>query len=230
MNGEMSGANASPIGRSDQKMTRKKPGEFHVVNHSVPRQDGVAKVTGRAVFTSDIHLEGMAHAKLLRSPFAHAHILSIDTLKALRQPGVIAVLSGNDLQGIDPYYGHAVKDHPLLAIGKVRFLGEPVAAVVAEDERSAYEALESVHVEYEELPVVLDADSALADGAPLVHETAYRGGGFRGFDDPSSPQPSNICQGIHLEWGDAGAAFPQAAHTIEGEFFFPMAYAYAMEA
>jgi len=230
MNGEMSGANASPIGRSDQKMTRKKPGEFHVVNHSVPREDGVAKVTGRAVFTSDIHLEGMAYAKLLRSPFAHAHILSVDTLKALRQPGVIAVLSGNDLQGIDPYYGHAVKDHPLLAIGKVRFLGEPVAAVVAEDERSAYEALESVHVEYEELPVVLDADSALADGAPLVHETAYRGGGFRGFDDPGSPQPSNICQGIHLEWGDAGAAFPQAAHTIEGEFFFPMAYAYAMEA
>ena len=93
--------------------TRKKPGDFHVVNHSVAREDGVPKVTGRAVFTSDIHLEGMAHAKLLRSPFAHAHILSIDTLKALRQPGVIAVLSGNDLQGIDPYYGHALKDHPL---------------------------------------------------------------------------------------------------------------------
>ena len=107
-----------------------KSGQFHVVNHSVPREDGVAKVTGRAVFTSDIRLERMAHAKLLRSPFAHARILSIDTAEALRQPGVIAVLSGKDLQGIDPYYGHAVKDHPLLAIGKVRFLGEPVAAVV----------------------------------------------------------------------------------------------------
>jgi len=209
--------------------SRMKPGEFRVVNHSVPREDGLAKVTGRAVFTSDIRLEGMAYAKLLRSPFAHARILSIDTAEALRQPGVIAVLSGSDLHGIDPYYGHAVKDHPLLAIGKVRFLGEPVAAIVAEDERSAYDALESVRVDYEELPAVLDVDSALAGAAPLVHEMAYRTGGFRGFDDPASTQPGNICQKIHLEWGDAAAAFTGAAHTVEGEFFFPMAYAYAME-
>jgi len=209
--------------------SRMKPGEFRVVNHSVPREDGLAKVTGRAVFTSDIRLEGMAYAKLLRSPFAHARILSIDTAEALRQPGVIAVLSGSELHGIDPYYGHAVKDHPLLAIGKVRFLGEPVAAIVAEDERSAYDALESVRVDYEELPAVLDVDSALAGGAPLVHEMAYRTGGFRGFDDPASTQPGNICQKIHLEWGDAAAAFTGAAHTVEGEFFFPMAYAYAME-
>src|SRR5438046_1852089 len=146
MNGEMSGANASPIGRSDQKRTRKKPGEFHVVNHSVPREDGVAKVTGRAVFTSDIHLEGMTYAKLLRSPFAHAHILSVDTVKALRQPGVIAVLSGNDLQGIDPYYGHAVKDHPLLAIGKVRFLGEQVDIGVSEYEAEVCVATTADHV------------------------------------------------------------------------------------
>ena len=117
-----------------------------MVNHSVPREDGVAKVTGRAVFTSDIRLERMAHAKLLRSPFAHARILSIDTAEALRQPGVIAVLSGKDLQGIDPYYGHAVKDHPLLAIGKVRFLGEPVAAVVAEDKERAVAATLREHV------------------------------------------------------------------------------------
>src|SRR5438128_8765814 len=170
--------------------TRKKPGDFHVVNHSVAREDGVPKVTGRAVFTSDIHLEGMAYAKLVRSPFAHARIRSIDTGKALRQPGVIAVLSGDDLQGIDPYYGNAVKDHPLVAIGKVRFLGEPVAAVVADDERSAYEALESIQVEYEELPAVLEIDGALAAGAPQVHETSYGGGAFRGFDDPGSPQPS----------------------------------------
>src|ERR1043165_17 len=221
------------------------PSEFHVVNHSVPREDGLAKVTGRAVYASDIRLEGMAHAKVVRSPFAHARILSIDTSGVLEQPGVITVLTGNDLQGhersecepdrakqskIDPYYGHAVKDHPLLAIEKVRFLGEPVAAVIAEDERSAFEALESVQVEYEELPAVLDSDSALAKGAPLVHETAYRRGGFRGFDDAAATQPSNVCQEIHLAWGDAAAAFKQAAHTVEGEFFFPMAYAYAMEA
>lgn len=211
-------------------MSRKKPGEFHVVNHSVAREDGVAKVTGSAVYASDIRLEGMAYAKLLRSPFAHARILSVDASEALRQPGVIAVLHGNNLQGIDPYYGHAVKDHPLLAIGKVRFLGEPVAAVVAEDERSAYEALESVRVEYEELPGVLEVDAALADGAPLVHETSYAGGSFRGFDDPGSMKASNICQEVHLEWGDVAAAFAQAAQVVEGVYYFPMAYAYAMEA
>ena len=101
--------------------SRKKPGEFHVVNHSVPREDGFAKVTGRAVYASDIRLDGMAYAKVARSPYAHARIVSMDTSEAARQPGVIVVLTGNDLEGpdagIDPYYGHAVKDHPLLAIG-----------------------------------------------------------------------------------------------------------------
>src|SRR5437660_2544770 len=160
-----------------------KHGEFRVVNHSVPREDGVAKVTGRAVFTSDIRLEGMAYAKLLRSPVAHARILSVGTREVLRQPGVIAVLTGSDLHGIDPYYGHAVKDHPLLAIGKVRFLGEPVAAVIAEDELSAQEAVKEIVVKYDELTPVLDVDTALSAGAPLVHDKEYSGGAFRGFDD-----------------------------------------------
>jgi len=209
--------------------SRKKRGEFHVVNHSVPREDGFAKVTGRAVYASDIRLDGMAYAKVARSQYAHARIRSLDATEALRQPGVIAVLTGSDLGSIDPYYGHAVKDHPLLAIGKVRFLGEPVAAVIAETERAAYEALEFVHVDYEELPTVLDVDQALAEDAPLVHEQAYAGGSFRGFEDAKGQKASNVCQNIHFEWGDVAAAFDQAAHVVEGEYYFPMAYAYAME-
>jgi CO/xanthine dehydrogenase Mo-binding subunit len=207
----------------------KKSREFHVVNHSVPREDGFAKVTGRAVYASDIRLDGMAYAKVARSPYAHARIVSMNVAEAARQPGVLAVLTGDDLQGIDPYYGHAVKDHPLLAIGKVRFLGEPVAAVVAETERAAYEALEFIETEYEELPTVLDVDQALAESAPLVHQKAYSGGAFRGFEDDKDQKASNICQNIHFEWGDVDAAFEQAAHVIEGEYYFPMAYAYAME-
>src|SRR5260370_21163628 len=121
---------------------------FVVVNHSVPRADGVAKVTGSATYTGDITLERMAWAKLLRSPFAHAKILSIDVSEAKRQPGVIDVLTGNDLGALHPYYGHAVKNHPLLAIGKVRFVGEPVAAVIAEDELSAQEALDKIQYAY----------------------------------------------------------------------------------
>ena len=125
--------------------------EFTTVNHSVPRGDGVAKVTGSAIYASDIVVERMAWAKLLRSPFAHARIVSIDASAAKKRPGVIDVLTGADLNGLNPYYGHAVKDHPLIAIGKARFVGEPVAAVIAEDEFTAQEALKDVAVEYEEL-------------------------------------------------------------------------------
>jgi len=204
---------------------------FAVVNHSVPRADGVAKVTGTATYASDITLERMAWAKLLRSPFAHAKILSVDVSEAKRQPGVIDVLTGNELGPLHPYYGHAVKDHPLLAIGKVRFVGEPVAAVIAEDELSAQEALDKIKVDYEELTPVLDVKTALAPGAVLVHGMDYIGGAFRGFDDftdfPGSTK--NICQDVHVEWGDVDAAFASAAAIVESEFYFPMVYAYAME-
>jgi CO/xanthine dehydrogenase Mo-binding subunit len=201
---------------------------FAVVNHSVPRADGLAKVTGSAAYASDITLERMAWAKLLRSPFAHAKIVSIDVSEAKRQPGIIDVLTGNDLDPLHPYYGHAVKDHPLLAIGKVRFVGEPVAAVIGEDELSAQEALDKIKASYEELTPVLDVNTALAPGAVLVHGMDYIGGAFRGFDDfPGGTK--NICQAVHVEWGDVDAAFASAAHIAEGEYYFPMVYAYAME-
>jgi CO/xanthine dehydrogenase Mo-binding subunit len=203
--------------------------EFSVVNHSVPRADGPAKVTGSAMYTSDLVLEHMAWAKVLRSPYAHARIVSIDASAARSRPGVVDVLTGNDLQSLNPYYGHAVKDHPLLAIGKVRFVGEPVAAVIAEDDLAAQEALDHISVEYEELPPVLDVDTALAPGAPRIHDKDYTQGNFRGFDDQSTELAGNICQKVHVEWGDVEEAFATAAHVVEGEFYFPMVYAYAME-
>lgn len=206
----------------------KKPGEFRVVNQSLPREDGVAKISGSAIYASDIVLEGMAHAKLLRSPFAHARIAAIDASEAARQPGIFAVLTGGDLGALQPYYGHSVKDHPLLAIGKVRFLGEPVAAAIAEDERSAFEALDYVRVEYEELPAVMGVDAALADGAPLIHEAVHQDGEFRGFEEHRGAK-GNICTAVHVAWGDIEAGFSKAAHVLEGEYYFPMAYAYAME-
>jgi CO/xanthine dehydrogenase Mo-binding subunit len=207
----------------------KQRSEFRVVNHSVPRADGVAKVTGAAVYTSDMTLVHMAWAKVLRSPYAHARIMSIDALAALKRAGVIAVLTGDALGGLNPYYGHAVKDHPLLAIGKVRFVGEPVAAVVAEDELSAQEALDDIVVEYEELTPILNVDAALKAGALVIHDKDYRAGNFRGFDDQSLEIKGNICQEVHIAWGDVEKAFASAAHIVEGEFYFPMIYAYAME-
>jgi CO/xanthine dehydrogenase Mo-binding subunit len=216
------------MGESVSKSGENGAGNFAVVNHSVPRADGIAKVTGSATYASDITLDRMLWAKLHRSPFAHAKILRIDVSEAKHEPGVIDVLTGNDLGPLHPYYGHAVKDHPLLAIGKVRYVGEPVAAVIAVDELTAQEAVDKIRVEYEELAPVLSVDDALAPGAVLVHGMDYIGGAFRGFDDfPGGKE--NICQAVHVEWGNVDAAFASAAHIAEGEYYFPMIYAYAME-
>jgi CO/xanthine dehydrogenase Mo-binding subunit len=207
----------------------KKPGDFSVVNHSVPRADGVVKVTGRAIYTSDVELDGMVWAKVLRSPYAHARIVSIDVSAARERSGVLDVITGADLGGLRPYYGHAMKDHPVLAIGKVRFLGEPVAVVVAEDDLTAEEALEFIEVEYDELPAVIGVDDALAPAAPLIHEQAYSEGAFRGFKDGRQAS-GNVCQYVHVKWGDVEKGFAAAVHVVENEYHFPMAYAYAMEA
>ena len=202
--------------------------EFAVVNHSVPRGDGIAKVTGSAIYTSDMVVDHMAWVKVLRSPFARARILSIDATTVKKLPGVIDVLTGDTLKGLHPYYGHGVKDHPLIAIGEVRFVGEPVAAVIAEDELTAQEAAGKIAVEYEELEPILDVDTALAQGTPRIHETDFADGAFRGFDDFPGAS-GNVCQAVHVEWGDVDTAIAAAAHIAEGEFYFPMVYAYAME-
>ncbi len=212
-------------------MSGEKKREFHVVNHSVPRRDGRAKVTGKAPYVSDLKLAGMAYAKVLRSPYAHARIVSIDASRAASRPGVVAVLTQNDLQGINPYYGHAVKDHPLIAIEKVRYAGEPVAAVIAESERAAFEALEFIDVRYEELKPVLTPKEALEKEAPLLHERKFEAGALRGFEgEVTAGKGTNICQQHHIQWGDVEEAFKKAAAVVEGEYYFPMTYAYAMEA
>ena len=211
-------------------MSAEKKTDFHVVNHSLPRRDGRVKVTGKAQYVADLRLIGMAYAKVLRSPYAHAKILSIDKSRAESHPGVYCVVTGYDLQGINPYYGHAVKDHPLLAIEKVRYAGEPVAAVVAVDERTAFEALEFIDVKYEELKAVFTPQEALAKDAPLLHERKFEAGALRGFEgEVTAGKGTNICQSHKIQWGDVDKAFKEAAAVVEGNYYFPMAYAYAME-
>ncbi len=211
-------------------MSIEKKTDFRVVNHSVPRRDGRTKVSGKALYVSDVKLTGMAYAKVLRSPYAHAQIISIDTSHAASRPGVFAVVTGNNLEGINPYYGHAIKDHPLLAIDKVRYAGEPVAAVVAVDERTAFEALEYINVSYEELKAVMTPQEALAEDAPLLHQRKFEAGALRGFEgEVTAGKGSNICQQHRVQWGDVEKAFKKAAAVVEGEYYFPMAYAYAME-
>ncbi len=101
------------------------------VGQSVPRVDARAKVTGEAIYAVDVIRPGMLHAAIVRSERAHATLLGVETSSAAAAPGVVGVFTADDLRKLDPYYGHIIRDHPVLAIGKVRFMGEPVALVVA---------------------------------------------------------------------------------------------------
>ena len=199
------------------------------ISESVPRRDGVAKVTGGARFTTDVALPGMAHARLLRSPYAHARIVSIDVSAARAHPGVIAVVTADDLPDVNLYYGHALADHPLIATGKVRFAGEPVVGVVAEDAATAEEALRLIDLDFEPLPVVTTVEASLEDDAPVIHETAAEQRPHRGFEENIERTKANVCSHSRQAYGDIDRAFADAAFVIEGEFRYPMAYAFAME-
>ncbi|HET8681347.1 MAG TPA: xanthine dehydrogenase family protein molybdopterin-binding subunit, partial [Micromonosporaceae bacterium] len=141
------------------------------------RKEDARLITGRTLWTDNITLPGMLHLALLRSPVAHARISRVDVTEALRRPNVVAAFTGADLgdrQASLPCAWPVTEDmvhpdHLPLAVGEVRHAGEPVAVVVARDAASAVDALEAVDIEYEQLPVVLDMEEALADGAPLVH-------------------------------------------------------------
>ncbi|MGV9923199.1 xanthine dehydrogenase family protein molybdopterin-binding subunit [Nocardia rhamnosiphila] len=144
------------------------PPEHRVVGRDGPRADATAKVTGRAVYGADIVRPGMLHAKVLRSPHAHARIVSIDTAAARALPGVTAIVTQDEIDGLR-CYGTMVKDQPVVATGVVRYVGDVVAAVAAVDERTALAALDLIRVEYEVLPAAFTVDEALAESAPVIH-------------------------------------------------------------
>ncbi len=157
------------------------PSERAVAGRAVARRDLYEKVTGAAVYTVDVHVPEMLHAKAVRSDRAHARILAIDVADALKVPGVAGVVTGADLDPLYARFGHIVPDHPILAVEKVRYYGEPVALVLAETLEQASDAADLVRVDYEELPAVMDVDEALAPDAPLVHDTAYDASGDDSF-------------------------------------------------
>lgn len=202
--------------------------EMKVVGQNVARVDALAKVTGAAQFAGDIVVPGMTHGKVLRSPLPHARLTRIDASQAEALPGVVAVLTGQDVLDIDPYYGHAIKDRPLIAIDRVRFIGEPVAVAIAEDPFTAEEALALIEVDYEELPAAATLETALADDAPQLHDTSkIRPGLFHGLD--LKPTGGNVCYHHHIERGSSDEIFAGADIIVEGEYTFPAIYQYSME-
>ena len=142
--------------------------DYSVIGKSIPKVDAIAKATGEARFVPDIYLKDMLWAKVLRSTKPHARIRSINTTKAKSLRGVRAVITAEDVP--DARYGTLVLDMGIFARGKVRYIGEAVAAVAAIDEDTAYEALELIEVEYEELPSVFDPLQSMLPEAPILHE------------------------------------------------------------
>ncbi len=202
---------------------------FNSVGLSVNRIDGVEKVTGQAKFTGDIALPETLEAKVLRSTYPHALIKSIDARKAEALAGVIAVLTFKDVKDINPYYGHCLRDRPLIAIDRVRYVGEPVAVIAAEDSETANEALTLINVQYEELPVLATSEEALAPDAPVLHESISGVGEFHEMARVGQSDNPNVCHHEHFEKGDVITGFEQADEIIEEVFEFPMIYHFTME-
>jgi CO/xanthine dehydrogenase Mo-binding subunit len=199
------------------------------VGASTPRIDGVEKVTGEAKFAGDLMMPGLLEAKVLRSPLPHALIESIDTSKAESLPGVVAILTRDDLGGIDPYYGNCLRDRAVVAMDRVRFVGEPVAVVAAEDALTAEEALLLIDVHYQELPCVADIDAALAEGAPRLHPNTASTGEFHDVAGVGAEFGGNICHREQFVKGNPNSQFANAEEIIEETFEFPMVCQYAME-
>ena len=197
-----------------------------------PRADYLEKVTGVATFASDVEVAGMLHGKILRSTLPHARIRNIDVSAALSIPGVVAVLTGADLQRLPSAangWGLYLRDRPVIALDTVRYVGDPVAAVAAVDEATAEDALDAILVDYEPLPYVTTTDEAMAQGAVLVHQEMDKLKDFY-FRGEASPVPgTNVFQHWKYASGDVEQAFANAARVFEDAFTFPMVFHYAME-
>ena len=195
---------------------------------AAPRRDAWEKVTGRARFAVDAVLPNMAHAAVVRSERAHAYLTGIDRAEAEAAPGVIAVVTAEDLGDLGRRFGHIVPDHAILAEGKVRYYGEPVAVVVAETPHQAADAAELVWVDYDDLPALTDAATALASGV-LIHEQSYLEPGQKFLDVAPAASTDNVAHRNELAWGDAEAALAAATTVVETTTTFPLVYGYAME-
>ncbi|MCK6459595.1 MAG: molybdopterin-dependent oxidoreductase, partial [Planctomycetes bacterium] len=177
---------------------------YRIIGKALPKVDGLAKCTGQTRFADDLSLPRMLHCKLHRSDVPHARILRIDTSEAEAMPGVVAVLTGQEMPipfGILP----VSEDEHALCLDRVRFVGDPVAAVAAVDEDTAYEAMRRIRVEYEPLPPVFDPADAIANATPPLHDYGDDG---------------NVHKRVSMEFGDVARALKEADLVLEDVVFF----------
>jgi CO/xanthine dehydrogenase Mo-binding subunit/aerobic-type carbon monoxide dehydrogenase small subunit (CoxS/CutS family) len=187
------------------------------------RPEETAKVTGQPFFLVDTHFPNTADIKILRSPHPHAHIIDIDVMQALALPGVLAIVTGADLLKLPSHtYGLWIKDQPLLAIDRVRHVGEPVAAVAAVDAATAIQALSCIVVTYDVLAAVATPAQATAPGAPVLFESPSPGAiPAHGVSVVTAMEPAtNVLYEFHHRIGSIDAAFAAADHVFTDEFAF----------
>ena len=186
-------------------------GTEQVIGKTQIRKDGISKVIGSAEYGADVNFPGQLYGVCARSPYGHARILSINTEKAEAVPGVKVVITGKDYP--EPY-GQFIADQPIIALDKVRYQGEPVAAVAAETEEAAREAARLVEVEYEELPVVNDLEESMKNET-LIHEDWSK---YECSSACFPKQGTNIGDEFHLNKGDVEKGFAEADMVIESKF------------
>lgn len=190
------------------------------VGRSTPRLEGWAKLTGHAEYVHTLRLPGMLHGKIVRSTIAHGRIVRIDTTAARAMPGVTRVLTAGDVATVmaNPHYGPAFHDQPVLAIEKVRHVGEPVALVLASDAHVAEEAARLVDVEYEELPAVFGEVEARTSTVAIVHDELKPAGFFPDLKHLQGGRNTNVALEFTLRRGDVEAAFAAADRVFEHTF------------
>ena len=189
------------------------------VGRAVPRLESWLKVMGRAEYVHNLRLPGMLYGKILRSTVAHGRIKRIDATAAQALAGVYRVITAKEIREVipEPYYGPAFHDQPILAIDKVRYVGEPVAVVLASDPHVAEEAVHLITVDYDELPAVYDEVEAMTSKA-IVHDALKPAGTFPDLKHMKGRTNTNLALDFHLRRGDVQKAFAGADRVFEHRF------------
>jgi len=200
--------------------TKRKAPVLREVGRSIPRLESHAKVDGSAEYIYHLRLPGMLQGKICRSTVPHGRIVRIDASAALAIEGVHAVITGEDIRTLipDPYYGPAFHDQPILAIDKVRYVGEPVAVVLAADLHVAEEAADQVVVEYEPLEPVFDEVAATKPGAPIIHDFLRPSGMFPDLQHLKGRSGTNVALDARVLHGNVEKGFAEADLVFENVF------------
>lgn len=194
--------------------------EMHEVSRSVPRLESRSKVDGSAEYIYNLRIPGMLYGKIFRSSVPHGRIVRIDTSAALAFEGVEAVITGEDIRAMipNPYYGPAFHDQPILALDKVRYVGEPVAVVLASDPQIAEEAADLIEVEYEDLEAVFNEVEAAKPGAPIIHDFLKPAGTFTDLKHLKGRSGTNIALDAKVCRGDVEKGFAESDQVFEHVF------------